>query len=273
MNYDLIIAGTGRSATAYAQAFGYPPETVAPLGLPRIDYLLNAENAPGRLDAAATLRMKHPCLADGTPTILYAPTLRKGTGSEGWLTEQLGALAAACQKRGARIIVAGHPLDSGFDQQLLKAFPCIMPVEKTRTIDLLALAGCVITDYSAIAFEADAARVPLVFFVPDYDHYLQTTGLNILLEEEFPQRSFRNADAAVEKALALAHARTTSSSTQDGSTQHLKDGSTFEPSNDANNAEYPGHLLLTEEPRPGATHRIAQLIVRKLDERPQSAGL
>ena len=57
----------------------------------------------------------------------------------------------------------------------------------------MGLADCVITDYSAVAFEAGIIGKPVFFYVPDINEYRASPGLNIDPLAKFPQVSSPDA--------------------------------------------------------------------------------
>lgn len=181
-NYDYLIAGGPGTIDTYSEAFRYPKEQILPLGLPRIDYLLDPNPKSPRLRKAEFIKRQYDFFCNDKPTILYAPTLRKGPEYENWLTDSLYSLAEKLTSRFGNdydLIIAGHPLDLGFDKVLLNQYPQLHFIPGVATIDLLELADEVISDYSAIIFEAGLLNKPLTYHVPDYDQYKQSPGLNI----------------------------------------------------------------------------------------------
>ena len=55
----------------------------------------------------------------------------------------------------------------------------MLVVHDTATIDALAVADYVVTDYSAVAFEALLASKKTYFYVPDIEEYRISPGLNV----------------------------------------------------------------------------------------------
>ena len=178
-NYDAIVAAGPGSVEAYAQAFGYPHEAIRVLGSPTVDFLLakRAEglSATAREELAAAL----PCLANGRRTIVYAPTLRKGPGTAGWADSSLRALASCCDAATTNLVFAGHPLECEVSDAVARHYECLHVAHGVGTTELLRAADVVITDYSAVAFQAGLLGVDTCFFVPDIEQYRASTGLNI----------------------------------------------------------------------------------------------
>lgn len=177
-NYDWIIAGGESVVPAFTEAFNYPPATILPLGLPRIDYLLDPDPHSQRREKDRALRAQYPFLDNGKRNVLYAPTLRKGSGYEGWFSQSVEAIAKHCNND-VNLIIAGHPLDNGLDASLLVTYPVLHLIEGVATINLLESADVVISDYSAIIFEAALLHKHIELYMPDLEQYQQSPGLNI----------------------------------------------------------------------------------------------
>lgn len=161
------------------------------------------------------------------PVVLYAPTYRKHPMNPDWHRLYVQALRRALPDS-ATLVVSGHPLD-GFDDDepvvppgpsaagLANEFPeppepsGEPPLDSTdaaaqhsgaqvrflrsvQSIHALVLADYVVTDYSAIAFEAMLARRKVLFYVPDISPYRNSPGLNVDPERELPSLTFREAE-------------------------------------------------------------------------------
>ena len=197
--YDLVVAGMPGAVTAFSQAFDVPAEKIAPLGLPRIDYLVSPELASLRAHryARAERAVYEAFGRGGSPriTVLYAPTFRKANADELWLEHAVAALRSALASTGApvRLLVASHPLESADEHDEKDGVPVAF-LHGIPTIDLLNIADYVVTDYSTVAFEAGYAGRRVLFYVPDIEEYRVSPGLNIDPLEELPAIS--SADAA-----------------------------------------------------------------------------
>ena len=64
-------------------------------------------------------------------------------------------------------------------------------------MDLLKIADIIITDYSAIAYEACILNKPLYFYVYDIREYLENRGLNVDITKEMREATFKKADTLV----------------------------------------------------------------------------
>lgn len=197
--YDAIVAGMPGAVPAFSEAFGVPAEKIWPLGLPRIDYLRSDDFAELRSRrfaraerAVARAFANVPGASEAVRTVLYAPTFRKGNADPDWLERSVDELRRALAGRDVRLLVAGHPLESGDEHTRSHGAPVAF-IHGVATIDLLHLADYVVSDYSTIAFEAGYAERPVIFYVPDIEEYRRSPGLNIDPLAELPAISFTNA--------------------------------------------------------------------------------
>lgn len=167
--YDFVIAGAEAWNSFYCESFGISARMIRNVGLPRIDYLLSHRESL-RKDILA----QYPSLAKKT-VVLYAPTFRRGA-SEGCAESLLSSLDFS---RFA-IVVKSHP-----NQRLATDG---YAVEKCAfsALSLLPVAEYLITDYSAIALEAAVLNVKTLYYVPDYEEYKRSNGLNIDLFDVMP---------------------------------------------------------------------------------------
>ena len=227
--YGCIVAGLSGAVPAFAEAFGYPESAFLPLGLPRCDYLLRPEYAGMRAERSAALAAEIAALpavgegdasiahdgpaldeprgdqregvgADCTtrtrtnrPVVLYAPTFRKNNANPAWLADAVCALDASLPAEVA-LLISAHPLDvEHLEGRALT--PRVRVVHGTATIDALAVADYVVTDYSAVAFEAMLASVKTYFYVPDIEEYRNSPGLNVDPLRDAPGISTADAEA------------------------------------------------------------------------------
>lgn len=200
-NYDYVIAGGPWAVEALAKAFDVPADTVLPLGLPRLDYLMAPGFAEERTRVHDRIVSRYPQLAQPGPKVLLAPTFRRNDA--GFSASQLALACKAADGLPATVIFSGHPLDaSGEDAGLPRN---VVLASGFSTIELLSVADVLVTDYSAVAYEAAAAGVPVFFHVPDIDAYRETPGLNVDPLRDFPGCSSRDLAETLQAACSDAH--------------------------------------------------------------------
>lgn len=167
-NYTHVIAPSKATGEFFAEAFGVKKEKIVINALPRIDYLLKDEFTKQNIEQFYKEYPKYK----NKRIILYVPTFRKDKENN---TQEL---IKNIKNSKYQLIVKPHPLDRTQIDSKYKVN------QKYNTYDLLKLADYIITDYSAVAFEACVLEKPLYFYVYDINEYKKTRGLNIDLFKE-----------------------------------------------------------------------------------------
>ncbi len=175
---DYIIAGAKAFDQFYRDSFGDYDYTLLNYGLPRIDYLLDNEQANREKFFA-----ENPELA-GRTILLYAPTFRRGMEAR-WQD-----IISAVDSEKYTLIIKNHP-----SQRIEGERPAehVRYFDEWTAVDLLAASDYVITDYSAIALEAAVLRKKTLYWVYDYDEYTRENGLNVDMFESMPGLAFKDA--------------------------------------------------------------------------------
>lgn len=177
-NYTNVICTSDATKEFYSQAFQIAKDKILVLGMPRIDYLLGKS---GQIDEQVKqIYEQYPKLKT-KETVLYVPTFRKGKKIE------LSPLINAFSADKYNVIIRLHPLDG------TKVAEQFLIDDHYQTIDLLKIADYVITDYSAIAFEASVLKKKLFFYLYDMQEYQEKRGLNISLTQEMPSVTYNDA--------------------------------------------------------------------------------
>lgn len=179
-NYDYVICGGEASIPFFAEAFNIEPQKIKPYSLPRVDYLLDekqvGKNKEEIIRAYNQLKKRK--------TILYAPTFRKNDSLK------IKDLINNIDFNNYNLIIKKHPLDKTCIEELEN----IIVDKHFSTLKLLSIANYVITDYSAVAFEAAVLNIPVYFYVYDIDKYQEYRGLNIDLFREIRGAAFKDAE-------------------------------------------------------------------------------
>ena len=170
--YDWVIAGGQRMVGPFAEAFGVTPAQVVPIGTPRVDILHDPDVTAAK---RARIRQVHPHLG-GKPVVLYAPTFRKG------VPVRVEDLLDALGPDDFDVVVTLHPLD----RRDFSDRPAVVQDRTFSTLDWLAVADHVVTDYSAVVVDAAVVGVPLYFYAYDLEEYRGRRGLFLDYEDEMP---------------------------------------------------------------------------------------
>jgi len=186
-NYNYIFCASEATKRFYSEAFNVSEDKIIVNGMPRIDYILGNDSVLNtRIES---LLSKYPVLGE-KKNILYIPTYRKDFNFD------FKAMADLIDKEKYNLLVKLHPLDkSDVDNNCALFF-------RSRTFELLHISDYVVTDYSAISFEASLLDKPVYFYVYDIKDYDRKRGLNIDLFKEMSKatyESFEDIMALIEK--------------------------------------------------------------------------
>ena len=173
--YDIIFTSSEASRPAFAEAFGYEEEDLTVMSLPRVDVLLDQKCDKINIEK---IKKAYPQAGSGgRKVILYAPTFRKG----GDISQQVGQLVDAVDFSKYDLIIKLHPLDNA----PVRTDKAIVD-KKFSTMDMLSFCDIVITDYSAVTYEAALKEKPLLFYAFDIDDYVEGRDFYIDYREEIP---------------------------------------------------------------------------------------
>ena len=174
--YTRVLCPSKATAAFYKEAFDVPDEQLHIGGMPRIDWMLSDQTA-----LKERILQDNPRLS-GKTVVLYVPTFRKHTPNA------YRDVVDRIDHSRYEVIVSNHPLDTDVIDPLYT-------VDGYSSSELLTVADVVITDYSAIAFEAALQQKRVYFYVYDLAEYRdRSRGLNIDPTKELPSCSATDAD-------------------------------------------------------------------------------
>ena len=178
--YTHVLCPSKATAAIYKQTFGVSDEQLYIGGMPRIDWLLSDQTA-----LKQRILQENPRL-NGKTVVLYVPTFRTGKPTA------YRDIVDRIDSNRYEVVVNAHPLDTDPIESKYR-------VNGYSSSELLSVADIVITDYSAIAFEAALQQKRLYFYVYDLDEYRdEKRGLNIVPTEELPSCSAIDADTLMD---------------------------------------------------------------------------
>ncbi|GAB3845876.1 CDP-glycerol glycerophosphotransferase family protein [Nesterenkonia populi] len=188
-NYTFMCAAGTVPAEVFAKAFQIEPDSIRPLGMARVDYLLDET---GNAKRRERILKRYPQLAEGR-TVLYTPTSR--------LNRSLPYQQLADQFRhtDANLVIIPHPVDKTplpDDGETLIG-------SEFGIMDWLSVADVIISDYSAVVYEAALRDIPTIFWAYDLEEFGQTRGFPLDYEAESPGPIVSTAEEAVSTALSL----------------------------------------------------------------------
>lgn len=169
-NYDYVLAPGSVTGEFFAKAFNISKEKIKYYGLPRIDFIRAND-----VKMQEEIENMYPIIR-GKVNILYVPTFRKNAELD------LEKLVVGFDFDNYNLIVKKHFLDKG-DYSWAEKAGAIVDM-KYSSVEWLRICEKVITDYSAMAFEAAIVEKELYIYQPDINMYEQNVGLNVDLYEE-----------------------------------------------------------------------------------------
>jgi len=183
-NYNLIIASNKLSAIDFAEAFNYDPSIVKVISLPRVDFLT---------DEAKTNKLRGQILESHTElsskkNILYAPTFRRSE----YDFNQIQKLVDVIDFDHFNLIIKFHLLTKRDvdDNRITR-------VNDYTAMQLLTISDYVITDYSAIVYEAYLLNKPVFFYQFDLEKYEADRGFYTPISA-FPAKSYNAASSLID---------------------------------------------------------------------------
>lgn len=172
-NYDVILTSSVEARKHFAEAFGYPETQFKILPLPRVDYLMNTKI---QKKLQETLKKEYPNLKN-KKTIVYAPTFRKNGEDITKILELINVI----DYEQYNLVLKLHPLTK---IEIEDKRPILD--KKYPTIDWLSSADVVITDYSAIIYEAALLKKAIILYAYDLDDYETDRDFYLNYKEEIP---------------------------------------------------------------------------------------
>lgn len=172
-NYDYILTSSEASLPNFQEAFNAKKENMLVMNLPRVDYLKSKKIEK---EIKKDFFSKYPKVKKNKKIILYCPTSRKNSEL---------------------------PLDEIINSVNLEKYTLILKLhnntnmiyyEKDKYYDeiyfsgmqMLHVADYIISDYSAIVYEAAITGKPIYLYIFDYDKYIDERGLYLNYKKEMP---------------------------------------------------------------------------------------
>ena len=170
-NYDYFIASSENYKKHLAAGFRCDEKKAFICPLPRYDLLRDGKF---KANKQKEIYLRYPELRN-VKKILYCPTFRK---DESRMERALQDLIKYLPE-GFELIVKLHPLS-----QISITDKHVWTLKEFSTFDTLFIADYVISDYSCVVYEAGILKLPLCFYIFDFEQYGIKRGLAIDLKKE-----------------------------------------------------------------------------------------
>lgn len=200
-NYDMILTSSEESLKNFSEAFHYPKEYFKILPLPRVDYLMDKKKQE---EIKKNLQKEYSILTK-KKNIVYAPTFRKTKEDINKIKELMDAI----DYEKYNLILKLHPLTK---IELSDTRPILD--KKHPTIDWLSTADIVITDYSAIVYEAALLKKRIILYAYDLKTYEGNRDFYLDYKKEMPgtlvinkkqlQASLLKEEQTIEKTISFS---------------------------------------------------------------------
>ena len=188
-NYDYILTTNEVSKPYFMEAFNANEEQMVIMGLPRIDFLLSAQ---AEIEIRRKFYRIYPQADNGKLNILYAPTHRADKNAP------VNELIKAVNYDKFNLIIKLHGRNRAIETIYTRDAVLNEGGEaKFKGIELLHISDHIITDYSAIIFEASLMKKPVHLYAYDYEQYSESRRFYIDYENEMPANINRTIDAVM----------------------------------------------------------------------------
>lgn len=175
-NYTYALTSSQAALPHFAEAFHMKEEDMRIYPLPKTDLLVDESY---RKKIIARIDQAYPDLASADKKILvYAPTFRK---TDDHLQSAIKKLIDAIDFDRYILVLKLHPLT-----ELKIDDPRIIVDEQFSSLEFFNKADAIITDYSAVIFEASLLDKPLYFYAFDYDTYIRNRSFYIDYQKTMP---------------------------------------------------------------------------------------
>lgn len=172
-NYDYILTSSEASLPNFQEAFNAKKENMLVMNLPRVDYL-KSKKVERKLKEK--FYAKYPKVDKNKKVILYCPTSRK----DGNLP--LDEIVSSVDLNKYTLILKLH---NNTNKIYYKEGHCYEKIYFSG-MQMLHIADYIISDYSAIVYEAAITKKPIYLYIFDYDKYIDERGLYLNYKKEMP---------------------------------------------------------------------------------------
>lgn len=196
-NYTCVIASGKSCIKPFAEAFGCSEEIIEIASLPRVDRLMSDKQKQSVKDKIFDRYPELKQAKDYNKSIIvYAPTFRKRRD----ISREIESLIDEIKAEDRIIVIKKHPLM----ELSMEESKGVIIDKSFSTEEMLYIADYVISDYSAIVFEAALLEKRMCFFAFDLDEYKSSRSFYLDYDSEMPGDICRTA-YEVETALRDSH--------------------------------------------------------------------
>ncbi len=170
--YNYIFASSKECVPHFAEAFGYSLEKMVVMPLPVVDLLTDFKYQE---DINKKIKDSYPIMKK-KKNIVYVPTFRPEEKEK-----KIQELIDCVDFEKYNFIIKLHPLTNlnNYDERVIWD-------KKFSSQDMMIIADYIITDYSAVVYEASLLGKPLYFYTYDYEEYVRKRDFYLDFKQELP---------------------------------------------------------------------------------------
>ena len=183
-NYTYVLTSSEVSKPFFQEAFAVEESQIKIMSLPRVDFLKDERY---NKEVRNRFYRIYPEIKNDKKNILYCPTQRKN----GKIPVEVVVKAVDFHKY--NLIVKLH----NGEEQIYVDGKVLEKNIHFSGMELLHIADYIITDYSAIVYEAAITEKPIYFYVYDYDMYMNDRGWYIDYQKEMPGAIEKDIDKVI----------------------------------------------------------------------------
>ncbi len=182
-NYDYFFVSSEKARIPFAEAFGTNPSKGIIMPLPVVDLLTDDLYKSEKI---IEIKESYPEMKN-KKNIVYVPTYREEESEE-----KVRELIDSIDYDKYNLIIKPHPLTmiSNFDNRVIWD-------NKFYARDMMIACDYIITDYSAIVYEASLLNKPIYFYIYDFDSYSKNRDFYIDYQKDMPGNMSKEASAIV----------------------------------------------------------------------------
>lgn len=182
-NYDYFFVSSEKAIGPFSEAFGTDPSKAIVMPLPVVDLLTDSSYKEEKTNE---IKNCYPEMQN-KKNIVYVPTYREEESEE-----KIKELIDSIDYDKYNLFIKLHPLTkiSSFDDRVIWD-------KKFYSRDMMIACDYIITDYSAIVYEASLLNKPMYFYVYDFDEYSKTRSFYIDYKKDIPGNMSKDAKEIV----------------------------------------------------------------------------
>lgn len=183
-NYTYVLSSSQYASQFFAEAFHVENDKMKVFPLPKTDLLIDKEL---KKETIHRIYQKYPQLKNTQKkVIVYAPTFRKNNDQE--LYHAIMKFIQQIDFHQYEFVLKIHPLT-----QFHIDHPNIIEDHNFTSLEFFHLADYIVTDYSAILFEAVMLDKPVYFYAFDYQEYMGNRSFYIDYQTQIPGPIFKDS--------------------------------------------------------------------------------